>query len=409
MKKILFIHENYPAQFGALGRYMADNGWEVMFATAAQGVGKDEVKRDGKVKIVGYRAHRQPHESTHNYLQGTEKAILNGQGFARLAIKLRRSGFTPDVVMAHSGWGSGTFTKAVWPETKFIQYLEWWYEHPARDSMFPETEKNVENQKAKIFSRNLPFLLDWAYADGVIVPTEFQAAGVPEKMRHNFLVMHDGVDTEMFSPQPDVDLSFLETAPPKDAQVLTYATRGMEPYRGFPQFMQALSHLQKTHKDFHCIIGGTDTIHYGPKLPKGDTWKTRMLKEWDFDLDRIHFTGRLPYDKYRDVLRRSNGHVYLTVPFVLSWSLVESMAIGCPIITNDCAPTREALPTDESATFVDFQDANTVLEGMRWTLDNSEAAAAKGKVSRQLALDSYSKSALYPKKVEYINSILDQK
>ncbi|MGB0798845.1 MAG: glycosyltransferase, partial [Planktomarina sp.] len=313
---------------------------------------------------------------------------------------------TPDVVMAHSGWGSGTFTKAVWPDTKFIQYLEWWYEHPARDSMFEPNEKNIENQKAKIFSRNLPFLLDWAYADGVVVPTEFQAAGVPEKMRHNMLVMHDGVDTNMFSPTDKVDLSFLKTAPPDDVPVLTYATRGMEPYRGFPQFMQALSHLQKQNKEFHCIIGGTDTIHYGPKLPEGDTWKKRMLEKWDFDMDRIHFTGRLPYNQYRDVLRRSNGHVYLTVPFVLSWSLVESMAIGCPIITNDCAPTREALPGDDSAVFVDFKDANSVYDGMKWALDNPKEAALKGKVARKLAEESYAQSSLYPKKVEFIEKTL---
>jgi len=409
MKKILFIHENYPAQFGALAKYMADIGWEVMFATAAKGIEQDQVKRDGKIRIAGYRAHREPHSSTHNYLQGTEKAILNGQGFARLAIKLRNSGFSPDVVMAHSGWGSGTFTKAVWPEAKFIQYLEWWYEHPARDTMFTPSEKNVENQKARIFSRNLPFLLDWAYADGVIVPTKFQADGVPEKMRHNFLVMHDGVDTDMFSPpKGNVDLSFLDNPPPDDATVLTYATRGMEPYRGFPQFMQALSYLQKTHKDFHCIIGGTDTIHYGPKLKDGDTWKKRMLAQWDFDMDRIHFTGRLPYHQYRNVLQRSNGHVYLTVPFVLSWSLVESMAIGCPIITNDCAPTREALPTDDSAIFVDFQDAKSVLKGMTYALDNQKDAAQKGEVSRKLALANYSQADLYPKKVAYVESILDQ-
>ena len=241
-KRILFIHENYPAQFGALGQYMAEQGWDVMFATAAKGIAQDEVKRVGDVRVAGYRAHREPHESTHNYLRVTEKAILNGQGFARLAVKLRNSGFTPDIVMAHSGWGSGTFTKAIWPETKFIQYLEWWYEHPARDSVTQEQDEvQAENKRAKTFSRNLPFLLDWAYADGLLVPTQFQADGVPEKMRDGMLVMHDGVDTEMFSPQPDVDLSFLKSAPPPDVPVITYATRGMEPYRGFTQFMEALS------------------------------------------------------------------------------------------------------------------------------------------------------------------------
>lgn len=405
-KKILFIHQNYPAQFGALGKYMAANGWEVMFATAANTIKQDEVKRDEGVKIVGYRAHREPHDNTHNYLKLTEQAILNGQGFARLGIKLRRSGFTPDVVMAHSGWGSGSLVKSIWPDTKYIQYLEWWYEHPARDNMFPEKEENIENTKAKILTKNLTFMLDWMSADGMVVPTEFQAAGVPDKVRHNMLVQHDGVDTDFFSPKPDVDLSFLKSAPPADVPVLTYATRGMEPYRGFPQFMEALSKLQKENSEFHCIIGGNDSIHYGPKLPKGDSWKKRMLEKFDFDMERTHFTGRLPFHQYRDVLRRSNGHVYLTVPFVLSWSMVESMAIGCPIITNDCPPTREALPTDDAATFVDFLDANTILDGMRWTLDNPQAAAAKGVLSRKLALENYAKSKLYPKKVEFIESFL---
>lgn len=406
MTKILFLHQNYPAQFGALGKYMAKQGWDVTFATAADGLDKNKVIVDQGVKIVGYRATRDASESTHRYLKLTESAILNGQGFARLGIKLRNGGYTPDIVVAHSGWGSGSFVKSVWPDTKYVQYLEWWYEHPARDSVHPPAEKNPEDAKAKIMARNLPFMLDWAYCDGMIMPTEFQAAGLPDHMRHNMILAHDGVDDEFFSPAKLDEFKLPKTTPPDDAQVLTYATRGMEPYRGFPQFMEALSKVQKTHPDFHAIIGGNDSVHYGPKLPKGDGWKGRMLKKFEFDETRMHFPGKLPFAQYRDLLRRSNGHVYLSVPFVLSWSMIESMATGCPMIVTDNTPIREALPESDLAKFVKFGDVDGLADAMRWALDNPKDAAKMAKKSRLKAQKDYGKSKLYPKKIAFFESII---
>ena len=405
MPKILFVHENYPAQFGGLAGYLAAQGWDVTYATAKDAVPKDTFKTVNQVRLIGYRRHRDGSDKTHRYLHGSERAVLNGQGFARTAIKLQKSGYDPDIIVAHSGWGSGSFAKSIWPHAKFVQYLEWWYDYPPRDRVTPPNADDEFDERARATTRNLPFLLDWINADGIIMPTQYQAAGLPEKLRQNLLVLHDGVDTEFFSPASS-PLTLPGSTPPADAPVLTYATRGMEPYRGFPQFMAAVSELQKARGDFHCIIGGEDSIHYGPRLPKGDGWKKRMLQKYEFDMTRLHFPGRLPLPGYRDVLRRSDGHIYLTIPFVLSWSMIEAMATACPLITNDCAPTREAVPDDSAAQFVNFTDPGSIMAGMEWALDNPARARAKGQAARARALDHYNAAKIYPQKRAYFERLL---
>ncbi|MEM6308091.1 MAG: glycosyltransferase, partial [Pseudomonadota bacterium] len=279
-------------------------------------------------------------------------------------------------------------------------------DHPSRDSLFADDGIDLQGKRAKAITQNLPFLLDWAQADGLMVPTHYQARGLPPKIRRDAWVVHDGVDTDFFSPGGDGVLDFLPNPIPADAPVVTYATRGMEPHRGFPQFMQAISALQKTHLDVHVIIAGRDRVYYGrDDLPDGQTWKTKMLADYEYDRARLHFTGPLPYGQYRDVLRRSHAHVYLTVPFVLSWSLIEAMATACPIITNDCPPTKEALPDESSAQFVNFLDVRSVLDGITHMLDHPTQAHAKGAAARDIALHQYTQSDIFPQKYAYIRSI----
>ena len=79
------------------------------------------------------------------------------------------------------------------------------------------------------------------------------------------------------------------------------------------------------------------------------------------DRKRIHFTGRLPYSDYLSALQVSSVHVYLTYPFVLSWSLLEAMSAGCLVIGSDTPPVREVL-NNENGLLVPFFDAEALAE-----------------------------------------------
>lgn len=402
MPRILFVHQNFPAQFGGLSHYLQSEGWDVLFANAVQGVPQHEITKNHNLKIIGFSARREPAKAIHRYLDGTEKAVLNGQGFAQMAVRLLHSGYVPDIVVAHSGWGSGSFARAVWPEAKYVQYLEWWYNYPEKD---PETcADETITQRDDIFDRragsqckNLPALLDFAMADAVISPTRHQASTFPEFLREKTTVMHDGIDCKLHSPGPRQLPVLADGASiPPGAPILTYATRGMEPTRGFMEFMEALSRLQKINPDVHTLIAGKPTVHYGSKLAEGDSYKKRAMETWDFDHDRIHWVGRLPRSAYRDLLRSSDCHVYLTKPFVLSWSLIEAMGIGCPLVVSDNATVREALPGKHQAVHVDHSDTDALVDAMCRVLADPVGSRKMGKAARRRALRYYDQEKLYP-------------
>jgi glycosyltransferase involved in cell wall biosynthesis len=395
MPSVLFAHDNFPAQFGGLGQFLAQKGWNVVFMTQNEIAKTEEVTPIYKgYGLVRASKPTKMSENGHSYLGGTEKAIRNGQGFAKTAINLKAGGFTPDVIMAHSGWGSGSFLKVAWPEAKFIQYLEWWYNIPAVD--VPEdpslTEIQVMDQKARALVRNLPFMLDMQQAHCIVAPTHFQASQIPKEIRTPVIVQHDGVDCDMHRPRENSDPLFTWDGLPDEAQIVTFATRGMEPSRGFPTFMEACEKLQKRHKDVHVVIAGEPTVHYSKAPADGyENWKEKALAELEFDMDRLHFTGRLARPEYAKLLQRSDAHTYLTRPFVLSWSFIEAMATGAPLIATDVGPICEALGQRDCARLVPLDDSEAVVSQMLWCLENPKEAKAMGQRAFQQARARYDK------------------
>ena len=394
--KIIFAHQNFPAQFGHFGAYLARTGWDVTFFTAAEGAKPPEGCR-----MVKMAAHREPSDQTHRYLRGLESAVLNAQGFANSAMRVRDKIPAPDIVVAHSGWGSGTFAKAVWPEAKFVSYAEWYYRWPPRDLGEAKESQSPEDGRAYTMARNLPMLLDFDQADRIWCPTGFQAAQFPQVYRERMTVRHDGVDCETFAPG-----QAWPEGVPEGAELVTYATRGMEPHRGFPEFMRALAALQKLRPGLHAVIAGQDRVAYGEKLPEGDSWKARMLAELDLDLTRVHFVGLLPYARYRELLQASQAHVYLTVPFVLSWSMIEAMAVGCPMVVSDTPPVREVVTDDSMAELVPLGDAGAVAAAIARLLDDREMARAKGLAARRRVLAAYDRRWIWPARAQELAELV---
>lgn len=398
--KILFIHKNYPAQFGRVAHWLAEQGWDVAFATT-----RAEAKSD-VLRIIPFAENRAPSRSTHHYLIGTERAVLDGQGFARAAVALEKQGYYPDVVVAHSGWGVGFFVKDVWPQTKFVQYAEWYYNFPHADKTPHATFKNEIEERAKARIRNAPFWIDFSAADATICPTDYQAAQFPLKVQEQITVINDGFDTKLHVSAPR-DAAFLQDhSIPQNAELLTYIARGMEPTRGFPEVMKTIEKLQQKRPNLHAVIIAEDRVAYGAKI-KGLSWKERMTSTLDLDPSRLHFTGLVPRHHMIKFLQASDAHLYLSAPFVLSWSFVEAMACATPIVATRSAPVAEYMDDGHSGLMVDMYNIEEVARAVDRLLDDPTYAAQIGAHARSEIVTKYdANSVIFPRQAQFFSGLL---
>ena len=217
-------------------------------------------------------------------------------------------------------------------------------------------------------------------------------------------MLHDGIDTTYFCPKPGaklvlptigLDLSHVD-------ELVTYATRGMEPYRGFPQFMEAVALIQQRRPNCHIAVVGADRVAYGKALPDGKTYKQLMLEKLPLDLSRLHFTGTLPYDQYRQVLQASSAHIYLTRPFVLSWSMLEAMASGCLLIASNTAPVTEVIQDGKNGLLVDFFSPADIADRVDEVLRHSDRLATLRANARETILKRYDLAALLPQHIRWL-------
>lgn len=405
---VLFVHDAFPGQFGALGRWLAGQGWEVGFATA------DPAARADGFRLLRYAPHRAPQPGTHPCAQAMDRAAINAQAFVRAALAARRDGYRPDLVVAHSGWGAGMFARDVFPEAAFVAYCEWWYRHPGVDVAYLAALEGrvgaagagaagtgAESVEAAMHerARNAPIAMDLAASDAAICPTGFQAAQFPRAFRPHLHVLHDGVDADAFAPGPDTPDTpdTLGGLVAEDARVVTYATRGMEPHRGFPQFMAALPAILAADPRAVAIIAGDNRVAYGGDAVRRIDWKARALAEHDLDPARVRFVGKLARPDYLRLLRRSDAHVYLTVPFVLSWSMLEAMSAGCALVLSDTEPVREFADA-ETAEIVDLARPAEIARGVLATLSDRRRAAARRVRAREVVLAGPSQARHFPLK-----------
>lgn len=400
--RILFVHTNFPGQFGAFGAWLARQGDDVCFATAAKATPPRECR------MMRFEAVEDGAPETHRHARGLDRALRTAESFAATAVKAKTAGIDPQVVVAHSGWGAGTYAKAVWPGAAFVPYLEWWYRHPRPDIHPDDPPPSDETaQRARAAARNAPMLIDLAQADMAFCPAEFQAAQFPDWIRARLTVAPDGVDAAGMKPDPAARARLAEHGVPADAEVVSYATRGMEPYRGFPEFMRALALAQKARPRLHAVIAGQDRVAYGAPLPPGESWKARMLAELSLDARRLHFTGLLAPAPYAALLQGTDAHVYLTVPFVLSWSFLEAMSAGAPLIVNDAPPIREALGASDGALIADPYDPHALAAAIVATLEDRAGARARGMRARRRILSAYDRAWIWPARAAMLRRLAE--
>jgi len=398
---ILFLHRSFPAQFQFIASTLAqDSKNNVVFIT-----NNDNIEIAGIKKLV-YKVEDVEITDPTSYLNGYQSAVLHGQAAAEVAINLKKEGFKPDIIYGHSGWGPTLFMKDVFPDVPLLCYFEWFANAEGSDTGFDGTPIN-EYQRGGLRCANSQILVDLYSCDAGLSPTNWQKSQFPKEYHDKIKVIHDGVDTEFYKPNSDAKFVIRDKNIELSAkdEVITYATRGMEPYRGFPEFMKAVEKLLIKRPNAHFVIAGEDKVCYRGPLAEG-TYKELMLKELNIDLNRVHFAGGLPYGEYLKLMQISSAHVYLTVPYVLSWSTLDAMSVGCCVVASNTQPVQEVIKDNYNGLLFDFYNIEQQVEKIEYALDNKDKMTKIRNNARKTIVENYALKDLLPKHIKYLNELI---
>ncbi len=400
--KILFSHNNFPGQYRRLMGHIADKkGVRAATITLKSNKNRYALPR------VDFELHREPKKEIHPALYGVEGNVITGQGAYKALMAHKKKNGSPDIILAHSGWGASLFFKDIFPDAKLLSYYEWYYHCHGGDGEFAERKRYDANAEMRIRMKNTPILHDLAAQDWGQSPTQFQKSRFPSIFHDRISVLHDGVDTEYFSPAEGTEVTIGGKTFTSNDEIITYVGRGMEIYRGFPVFMEAVSKLQKIRPNLHVVVVGEDRIAYGPRRKDGKGMKDEMLEKYKFDMSRLHFTGLQPLSILRDLFRISSAHIYLTVPFVLSWSMLEAMSTGVLLIGSDTEPVRELVKDGENGLLVDFWNVEALVETAVRVLENPQEFEHMRGQARNRILNHYSQADLLPKYWQLITDVAE--
>jgi len=381
----LFIHQNFPGQYVHAARHLAAAGEQVVFITQQR-----ERELKGVRKIV--YAPTKPAAGMHPFVHEFSSSVENGLTVARICEELKRGGFTPDLIAGHNGWGELLYVKDSFPSAPLLGYFEFYYRPYDSDLDFDQEFPASQSDRMRIRTRNAVNLLGLQSADWGQTPTEFQRSLYPEKYRREISVIHEGIDTETVCPDPSTRLWLAGgLSLSRNDLLITYSARNLEPYRGFHIVMRTLPELLTRHPTARVLIVGGNDVSYGRRPPEAKSWREHMLAELDgkLDLSRVHFLGRLNYPQYLAMLRISAAHIYLTYPFVLSWSLLEAMAAGCAIVASRTAPVEEVIRDGENGYLVDFFDREALADRVSDMLVNREKQEPLRAAARRTVVERF--------------------
>ncbi len=381
--KIVFVHRRGPGQFVHLACHLANAGWQVSFLCEGMNV------RLPGIRVLRHRspdalpAHAKP--ASHLDLH-TE---IGHQAADTLAALIAQEG-KPDIVFGHIGWGSMMFARDVLPDRPLLGYCEHFYHASGRDVGFDPQEQVSLNQRKQLRLRNSSQLLTLEQIDAGISPTQWQKAAYPKLLRGKIGVCHDGIDMQRCKPDANVKFALPDgRVIDRNTPVVTYVARDLEPYRGFPQFMRAAAKTAKTHPDALFLVAGGDGVSYGVPAPDGRPWRDVMMEETGIDPSRIVFLGQIPHEQLVALFQISRVHVYLTFPFVLSWSVLEAMACGSLIIGSRTGPVEEVITHGKNGLLTDFWDGDALANQIGDVLDHPQRYDALRQAARHIVSQRY--------------------
>lgn len=408
--QFLFIHQNFPGQFKHLAPALATQENEIV----ALSITAQRLPSPG-VKVLTYQPDfRAAHCMRDAPVEVREfhAKTLRGDSVARALQRLKNEGFVPDLIYAHSGWGEALFIKDVFPHTPLLVYAEYYYGTSDGDANFdPEFAVESLASMERLRLKNTHLLHALVAADQGLSPTHFQRDRHPELLREKIEVIHDGIDTTYFAPNPRAFVHLKSagiTLRPTD-EVVTFVARELEPYRGYHSFMRALPELMVLRPSAQIVIVGGYGCGYGAAHPEGKSWKDVFLNEVvdRIDLRRIHFVGKVPHDVLTQLLQVSTVHVYLTYPFVVSWSLLEAMSIGCLVVGSRTKPVEEIIEHGKTGLLVDFFNPIEIAQTVAKAVEHRDSHTGIRSAARRHIVEHYDlKSRCLPAQVRLLQSIV---
>jgi glycosyltransferase involved in cell wall biosynthesis len=391
--KILFIHNGSPGRFRFLAAAFAAREWECVH------IGPPDANDLPGTRTLRWQHGRGSTPGIFKLAVRAEADLIRGQNAAELAVKLKEEGFVPDLIIGHPGWGEMVFLGEVYPGVKQIHLGEWYYYTTGSDIDFdPEFGLPDFADRCRVHAKNAVLATSVLEAHRIVSPTKFQANTFPEVMQQRISVIHEGINTDIARPGHATSLKLANgTELTRETPVVTFINRRFEPLRGFHTFMRALPRFLASSPTAHVIlVGSEDPEVYGVRPKDHKTWKEAMLAEVGEGLDtsRVHFVGKVSYEGLLKLFAVSTAHVYMTYPFVLSWSMLDAMACEALVVGSDTAPVREVIRNGENGFLVDFFDHAALADKLTEVCSNPAGYDAIRRAARETILAEYDQNAV---------------
>jgi glycosyltransferase involved in cell wall biosynthesis len=397
---VLFVHQNFPAQFGHIAAHLIRrHGYRCTFVNERRG------GRVGDIECVQYKVEGGATRHNHYCTRTFENTTRHALGVYE-AVQARPD-LKPDLIVGHSGFGSTLFLRELFPDVPIINYFEYFYRTRNSDMDFRKDFPPQPIDFLRARNRNAMVLLDLDNCDAGYSPTEYQRGLFPEEYQGKVRTIFDGVDTAVWKPMANVPREVNGYKVPDGMKVVTYATRGMESMRGFDIFMKAAKKVCDRRKDVIFLVAGQDKVGYGgdERHTGGKSFKDWILSKDNYDLSRFVFLGLIPPLELARLFNITNVHVYLTVPFVLSWSLLDALACGATVLASDTPPVREMIKSGVNGVLFDFFDADALAELTSQLLDRREEYKVLGRQGAAIIKEKYSIDVCLPQMVELYESV----
>ena len=410
-KQILFVHQNFPGQFKFLAPALIKEGYDI------HALGNEDSISQIKDKL-GVTMH------SYKILQGSttgievmavefETKMLRARFSADKAEEMKSNGLYPSLIVAHPQWGESFFLKDIWPKSQILSYFEFHWHVTNSDVDFDDEFMDDDLYRfivRKLRARNVYNYAVYGESDAIICPTNYQKNTAPSYIKERINVIHDGIDTKVAKPNPKVEVTLdNKILLTKKDKVVTFVSRNLEPYRGYHIFMRSLPGIMEKNPDAVILIIGGDAKGYGSEPPKGKTWKEIFLDEVKekVDTSKIYFLGMVDYEALIRVFQLTSVHVYLSYPFVLSWSMLEAMSCEAVVVGSDTDPVKEVIKNNKNGITFDFFDTKALANTVNKILKNPKKYKNIASEARNTIIKNYDiENVCLPKQIKLVKKII---
>ncbi len=405
--KILFVHQNFPGQYKHIAPYLASKKHEIV------AVSINKQPDITGINQIQYSLKRGTSQNIHPWVSDFETKIIRGEGCAFALMTLKNQGFKPDIILCHPGWGEGIFIKEIFPRVPLLFFFEFFYHPMGVDVGFDSEFPSDFVDSLRVRTKNANNLITLNICDHGVTPTNFQLSVFPDEYKRKISVIFDGVDTNILRPDNTVEATFQNgNKLTCNEEIITFVNRNLEPYRGWHSFARSIPIIQALRPNAHILIIGGDDVSYGSQPKDGISYKHRFINEIKDKVDwsKVYFTGRVPYNQFVRILQLSSVHVYLTYPFVLSWSMIEAMSCGCLVIGSKTPPVEEVIQHEINGLLVDFFNPEEIALAVNMVLNHPDRMHKIREKARETVINKYDlKTICLPAHIKLINDLANKR